>query len=79
MNSAKADKQSRDALKKMMEHNACESGRRKNTTLEKTTIRAIESVLSIGDRAEVIPAPGGGVKVIHIQKTLIADTSKKTK
>lgn len=50
-----------------------------NRRLDAKTIRAIECVLSKGDRAEVLPAPGGGVKVIHIQKTLVSDTGKKKK
>lgn len=47
--------------------------------IDPATIKAIETVIAKGDRAEVIPAPGGGVKVIHIQKTLVAETGKKTK
>lgn len=43
------------------------------------TIKAIESVLSKGDTAEVKPSPSGGVKVIHIQRTIVSDTGKKTK
>ena len=45
--------------------------------IDPATIKAIESVLAKGDRAEVIRAPNGGVKVIHIQKTLVSDTSRK--
>ena len=50
-----------------------------NIQIDPATIKAIESVLSKGDRAEVIPSPGGGVKVIHIQKTLVSDSGRKTK
>lgn len=50
-----------------------------NIKLDAKTIQAIGYVLSRGDRAEVFPSPGGGVKVIHIQKTLVSDTGKKTK
>lgn len=39
-------------------------------------IRAIEAILAAGDRAEVFPGPNGSVKVLHIKKTLVADTSK---
>lgn len=39
-------------------------------------IKAIEAILAAGDRAEVLPGPNGTVKVIHIKKTLVADTSK---
>lgn len=44
--------------------------------LDKASIMAIETVLSKRDRAEVICAPDGGVKVIHIKKTLVSDTNK---
>lgn len=47
--------------------------------VDANTIKAIEFILSKGDRAEVICAPGGGIKVIHIQKTLISDSGRKTK
>ena len=39
-------------------------------------IKAIETILAEGDRAEVFPGPNGTVKVLHIKKTLVADTSK---
>lgn len=40
-------------------------------------IKAIEAILAKGDSAEVRPGPNGSVKVIHIKKILVADTSKK--
>lgn len=40
-------------------------------------LKSVDSALSKGDRAEVIRAPNGGVKVIHIQKTLVSDSSRK--
>lgn len=46
------------------------------TQINATTIKAIESVLSKGDKVEVIPAPDGGVKVIRLQRKIILDTSK---
>ena len=35
------------------------------------TIKTIESILSKGDRAELIPGPGGTVKVIHIKRKTV--------
>lgn len=45
--------------------------------MSEETIKAIEAVLAKGDRAEVYPGPNGSVKVVHIKKILVADTSKK--
>lgn len=36
--------------------------------LTPTAIKAIESILSKGDRAEVIPGPKESAKVIHIKR-----------
>lgn len=36
--------------------------------LTPTAIKAIESILSKGDRAEVIPGPTESTKVIHIKR-----------
>lgn len=46
--------------------------------MDDKTIRAIETILAKGDRAEVYPGPNGSVRVIHIKKTLVVDTSKKS-
>lgn len=51
----------------------------KAVRLDERTVAAIEAVLTEGDRAEVLPGPNGTVKVVHIQKTLVSDTGKKTK
>lgn len=39
-------------------------------------IKAIEVILSKGDRAEVVPGAKGTVKVIHIKRQVAVDTSK---
>lgn len=39
-------------------------------------IKAIEAILSKGDRAEVLPGPNGTVKVIHIKRQVTVDTGK---
>ena len=36
--------------------------------LTPTAIKAIESILSKGDRAEVIPGPKESAKVVHIKR-----------
>lgn len=36
--------------------------------MNQTAIKAIETILSRGDRAEVIPGPGDSVKVIRIRR-----------
>lgn len=51
----------------------------KNTKIDTDTIKAIESVIAKGDTAQITPSPGGGVKVIHLQRTIILDTGKKPK
>ena len=42
--------------------------RRRTVNLTPTAIKAIESILSKGDRAEVIPGPKESAKVIHIKR-----------
>lgn len=42
-----------------------------------SVIRAIEAILAKGDRAEVLPGPNGTVKVIHVRRSVVADTKKK--
>lgn len=44
--------------------------------MPKTVIRAIEAILAKGDRAEVLPGPDGTIKVIHIKRSVEADTKK---
>lgn len=39
-------------------------------------IKAIETILAKGDRAEVLPGPKGTVKVIQIKRQVAVDTSK---
>lgn len=42
------------------------------------TIKAIEAILSKGDRVELIPGPNSSVKVIHIKrKTVKAEHIKE--
>ena len=36
--------------------------------MNQTAIKAIEKILSKGDRAEVIPGPAGTVKVLRIRR-----------
>lgn len=36
-------------------------------------IKAIESILSKGDRVELIPGPNGTVKVIHIKRKTVVE------
>ena len=35
------------------------------------TIKAIEAILAKDDRVELIPMPGGGVKVIRIRRDVV--------
>lgn len=35
------------------------------------TIKAIESILSKGDRVELIPGPNGTMKIIHIKRKTV--------
>lgn len=44
--------------------------------MSETVIRAIEAILAKGDRAEVLPGPDGTVKVIHVRRSVVADTRK---
>ena len=44
--------------------------------MSETVIRAIEAILAKGDRAEVLPGPDGTVKVIHVKRSVVADTKK---
>lgn len=44
--------------------------------MSETVIRAIEAILAKGDRAEVLPGPNGTVKVIHVKRSVVADTKK---
>lgn len=39
--------------------------------LTEKQIKSVESVLSKGDRAELIPGPNGTVKVLHIRRTIV--------
>lgn len=41
---------------------------RQTVNLTPTAIKVIESILSKGDRAEVIPGPKESAKVIHIKR-----------
>lgn len=34
-------------------------------------IKAIESILAKDDRVELIPLPNGGVKIIHIRRSVV--------
>lgn len=45
--------------------------------LTPTAIKAIESILSKGDRAEVIPGPKESAKVIHIKRKVAYTDSEK--
>ena len=36
-------------------------------------IKAIESIVSKGDRVELIPGPNGTVKVIHIKRETVIE------
>ena len=44
--------------------------------MSETVIRAIEAILAKGDRAEVLPGTDGTVKVIHVKRSVVADTKK---
>lgn len=44
--------------------------------MDKTVIDAIDKILAKGDRVELIPGPGGSVKVIHIKRDIILNTKK---
>lgn len=44
--------------------------------MTEAVIRAIEAILAKGDRAEVLPGPDGTVKVIHVRRSVVADTKK---
>lgn len=44
--------------------------------LTPTAIKTIESILSKGDRVEVIPGPNGTVKVIRVSRKVELDTGK---
>ena len=44
--------------------------------MTEAVIRAIETILAKGDRAEVLPGPNGTVKVIHVRRSVVADTKK---
>lgn len=50
-----------------------------SATMNDDIIKAIETVIAKGDTAQVTPSPGGGIKVIHIQRRIILDTGNKTK
>lgn len=39
--------------------------------MDEKAIKAIESILSKGDRVELIPGPGSSVKVIHIKRKTV--------
>lgn len=45
--------------------------------MDEKTIKAIESVLAKGDRAEVIPGPNQSVKVIHIKRKVVNTEQEK--
>lgn len=44
--------------------------------IDEKTIEAIEAVLSKGDTVQVVPGPGGTLKVIHVKREIIYDTKK---
>lgn len=44
--------------------------------MDEKTVRAIDSILSKGDRAEVVPVKDG-IKVIHIKRKVIAEEKRK--
>ena len=44
--------------------------------MEGKVIREIEKILAKGDRIELVPGPGGSVKVIHIKRDIILNTKK---
>jgi len=41
------------------------------------TIQAIERIIAKGDRVELIPEPGGTIKVLHIRRKIIKSGLKK--
>jgi len=44
--------------------------------MSEAVIRAIEKILAKGDRVELIPGPNGTVKVLHIRRSVVAETKK---
>lgn len=45
--------------------------------MDKSIICAVESILSRGDRVELIPGPNGSVKIIHIKRKIVKPEQKK--
>lgn len=46
-------------------------------TLDAEAVKAIEAVLSKGDRVELIPEPGNSVKILHIKRKIIKTGQEK--
>lgn len=45
--------------------------------LSEKDIKAIESVLLKGDRAEVVPVKDGEVKILHVRRKLVKTAQKQ--